>query len=113
MNKLKNEIDTEHLGKMLETAILINLPTISLKCDDDKIDDNYKQLLSIAFLNQISKVLGYDQKEKFDEIYAKALKLADDDESIGNLEKSKNTISSVFNESEDITKGLLESYDEV
>ena len=110
MSKTKNEIDTEQLEKIVETAIYMNFPTTILQYDKHEMDDAFKPFFNIALMTQISNMLGYDSKAKFDEIYSKALKSADD-ETIGILKQLKDLINQISAESNVITNNFIKSYD--
>lgn len=107
---LKGEIDTEYLEKLVELLMLISFPNVALKYRNNELDDSYRPFLAIAITSQISKLLGYDSKEKFQEIYDQAIKLIDNPENINELRKYKGQLIELLTKSKDITNNLLQTY---
>ncbi|NUE98875.1 helix-turn-helix transcriptional regulator [Lactobacillus melliventris] len=107
---LKGEIDTEYLEKLVELLMLISFPNVALKYRNNELDDSYRPFLAIAITSQISKLLGYDSKEKFQEIYDQAIKLIDNPENINELRKYKGQFIELLTKSKDITNNLLQTY---
>ena len=108
---LKGEIDTEYLEKLVELLMLLSFPNVALKYRNNDLDDSYRPFLAIAITSQISKLLGYDSKEKFQEIYDQAIKLIDNPENIYKLRKYKGQLIELLSKSKDITNNLLQTYD--
>lgn len=107
---LKGEINTEYLEKLVELLILLSFPNVALKYRNNELDDSYRPFLAIAITSQISKLLGYDSKEKFQEIYDQAIKLIDNPENINELRKYKGQFIELLTKSKDITNNLLQTY---
>ena len=109
MNKPKNEIDTEQIEKIVETAIFINFPATTLKYGSEEMNDSFKTLFTVALMDQIGNMLGYNPKSKFEEVYTKIFKLADDD-ATESLVKDKIAIDKTFSMSKKITDKFINLY---
>ena len=108
---LKGEIDTEHLEKLVELLMLLSFPKIVITYGNIDIDDDNKPIISIEIMSQIYKLLGYDSKNKFLEIYEKVVKLVDDTETVEYLQEFKNVIIQLMPKAEGITNNLLQAYE--
>jgi len=110
---LKGEIDTEYLEKLVETLMLINLPGLVLKYRNNELDNLYKPIITIAFTSRIINLLGYDSREKFEEIYTKAIKLGDSHLNSNELKEYKRYLIKILTTSKEITNHLLKEYEKL
>lgn len=110
---IKGELDTEYLEKIVETLMLINLPGLVLKYRNNELDDLYKSFITIAFTGQIIKLLGYDSREKFEEIYTKAIKLGDCHLNSNELKEYKRYLIKILTTSKEIANNLLKEYEKI
>ena len=110
---LKGEIDTEHLEKLVELLMLLSFPKIVISYGDTDIEDDTKPFISVEIMSQICKLLGYDSKNKFLEIYEKVVKLVDDTTTVEYLQEFKSVIIQLMPMAKGITKNLLNAYEDL
>lgn len=108
---IKGEIDTEYLEKLIELLMLLSFPKIVISYGDTDIDDDTKSFIGIEIIIQIYKLLGYDSKDKFLEIYNKVIKLVNDTETIEYLQDFKNVVIQLMPKAKGTIKNLLNAYD--
>ena len=108
---IKGEIDTEYLEKLVELLMLLSFPKIVISYGDTDIDDDTKSYIGIEIIIQIYKLLGYDSKDKFLEIYNKVIKLVNDTETIEYLQDFKNVVIQLMPKAKGTIKNLLNAYD--
>ena len=108
---LKGEIDTEYLEKLVELLMLLSFPKIVISYGDTDIDDDTKSYIGIEIIIQIYKLLGYNSKDKFLEMYNKVIKLVNDNETIEYLQDFKNVVIQLMPKAKDTIKNLLNAYD--
>lgn len=110
---IKGELDTEHLEKMVELLMLINFPNVCLKYRKNELNDSYKPFFTISITSQIIKLLGYDSREKFQEIYKKAMRLGDNPENSIEVKAYKEPFLKILTTSKEITNHLLKEYEKL
>lgn len=110
---IKGELDTEYLEKMVELLMLINFPNVCLKYRKNELNDSYKPFFTISITSQIIKLLGYDSREKFQEIYKKAMRLGDNPENSIEVKAYKEPFLKILTTSKEITNHLLKEYEKL
>lgn len=110
---IQGGLDTEYLEKLVETLMLINLPGLVLKYRNNELDNLYKPFITIAFTGRIINLLGYDSREKFEEIYTKAIKLGDSHLNSNELKEYKRYLIKILTTSKEIANNLLKEYEKL
>lgn len=110
---IKGELDTEYLEKMVELLMLINFPNVVLKYRNNELNDSWKPFLTISITSQIIKLLGYDSRKKFQEIYKKSMRLGDNPENSIEVKAYKEQFFKVLTTSKEITNHLLKEYEKL
>ena len=110
---LKGEIDTEYLEKIVELLMIINFPNVCLKYRNNELNDSCKPFLTISITSQIIQLLGYDSREKFQEIYKKAMRLGDNPENSIEVKAYKEPFLKILTTSKEITNHLLKEYEKL
>lgn len=110
---IKGELDTEYLEKIVETLMIINLPGLVLKYRNNELDNLYKPFITIAFSGRIINLLGYDSREKFEEIYTKAIELGDSHLNSNELKEYKRYLIKILTTSKEIANNLLKEYEKL
>lgn len=110
---LKDEIDTEYLEKLIELAILFSFPEMILTYGNIELDDDHKPFIAVGILSQILKQLGYEPKEKIQEVYIKAMKLARDPITKSHLNDFEAIVDNFMPKSQGITNDLLQAYEKL
>lgn len=110
---IRGDLDTEYLEKLVETLMLINLPGLVLKYRNNELDNLYKPFITIAFTGRIINLLGYDSREKFEEIYTKAIKLGDSHLNSNELKEYKRYLIKILTTSKEIANNLLKEYEKL
>ena len=110
---IQGGLDTEYLEKIVETLMLINLPGLVLKYRNNELDNLYKPFITIAFTSRIINLLGYDSREKFEEIYTKAIKLGDSHLNSNELKEYKRYLIKILTTSKEIANNLLKEYEKL
>lgn len=107
---LKDEIDTEQLEKLIAVAILFSFPEMTLTYGNIELDDDHKPFIVVGILSQILNKLGYEPKEKFQEVYIKAMNLAEDQITRSHLAAFKTAVDKAMPKFQGMTSNLLRSY---
>ena len=110
---IKGELDTEYLEKMVELLMLINFPNVWLNYRKNELNDSYKPFLTISITSQIIKLLGYDSRKKFQEIYKKSMRLGDNPENSIEVKAYKEPFLKILTTSKEITNHLLKEYEKL
>ena len=110
---IQGGLDTEYLEKIVETLMIINLPGLVLKYRNNELDNLYKPFITIAFTGRIINLLGYDSREKFEEIYTKAIKLGDSHLNSNELKEYKRDLIKILTISKEIANNLLKEYEKL
>ncbi|PXY84082.1 helix-turn-helix domain-containing protein [Lactobacillus melliventris] len=110
---IKGELDTEYLEKMVELLMLINFPNVVLKYRNNELNDSCKPFLTISITSQIIKLLGYDSREKFQEIYKKTMRLGDNPENSIEVKAYKESFLKILTTSKEIANNLLKEYEKL
>ena len=110
---IKGELDTEYLEKMVELLMLINFPNVVLKYRNNELNDSCKPFLTISITSQIIKLLGYDSRKKFQEIYKKSMRLGDNPENSIEVKAYKEPFLKILTTSKEITNHLLKEYEKL
>ena len=110
---IQGGLDTEYLEKLVETLMIINLPGLVLKYRNNELDNLYKPFITIAFTSRIINLLGYDSREKFEEIYTKAIKLGDSHLNNNELKEYKRDLIKILTTSKEIANNLLKEYEKL
>lgn len=110
---IKGELDTEYLEKMVELLMLINFPNVVLKYRNNELNDSCKPFFNISITIQIIKLLGYDSRKKFQEIYSKAMMLGDNPENSIEVKAYKEQFIKILTTSKEITNHLLKEYEKL
>ena len=110
---IRGDLDTEYLEKIVELLMLINFPNVCLKYRKNELNDSYKPFLTISITSQIIKLLGYDSREKFQEIYKKAMRLGDNPENSIEVKAYKEPFLKILTTSKEITNHLLKEYEKL
>lgn len=109
-SKHKSEIDTEQLEKLIALAILFSFPEMTLTYGNIELDDDHKPFIVVGILSQILNKLGYEPKEKFQEVYIKAMNLAEDQITRSHLAAFKTAVDKAMPKFQGMTSNLLRSY---
>lgn len=107
---LKDEIDTEQLEKLIALAVLFSFPEMTLTYGNIELDDDHKPFIVVGILSQILNKLGYEPKEKFQEVYIKAMNLAIDPITKSHLTAFKTAVDKTMPKFQGMTSNLLRSY---
>lgn len=107
---LKDEIDTEYLEKLIELAILFSFPEMILTYGNVELDDDRKSVIVVGILSQILNQLGYEPKGEFQEVYMKAMNLAEDQITKSHLTDFKAIVDKFMPKFQGMTSNLLRSY---
>lgn len=110
---IRGDLDTEYLEKLVETLMIINLPGLVLKYRNNELDNLYKPFITIAFSGRIINLLGYDSREKFEEIYTKAIELGDSHLNSNELKEYKRYLIKILTTSKEIANNLLKEYEKL
>ncbi|MCT6889618.1 MAG: helix-turn-helix domain-containing protein [Lactobacillus sp.] len=110
---IRGDLDTEYLEKIVELLMLINFPNVCLKYRKNELNDSYKPFFTISITSQIIKLLGYDSREKFQEIYKKAMRLGDNPENSIEVKAYKEPFLKILTTSKEITNHLLKEYEKL
>ena len=110
---IQGGLDTEYLKKLVETLMIINLPGLVLKYRNNELDNLYKPFITIAFSGRIINLLGYDSREKFEEIYTKAIKLGDSNLNSNELKEYKRYLIKILTTSKEIANNLIKEYEKL
>lgn len=109
----KSEIDTEYLEKLIELAILFSFPEMILTYGNIELYDDHKPFILVAILSQILNKLGYEPKEKIQEVYIKAMNLARDPITKSHLNDFEAIVDNFMPKSQGITNDLLQAYEKL
>lgn len=110
---IKGELDTECLEKTAELLMLINFPNVCLKYQNNELNDSWKPFFNISITSQIIKLLGYDSRKKFKEIYKKSTRLGDKPENSIEAKEYKEQFIKILTTSKEITNHLLKEYEKL
>ena len=110
---LKGEIDMEYLGKLVELAILFNFPEMILTYGSLELDDDCKSFIVVGILSQILNQLGYEPKEKFQEVYIKAINLAENRITRNQLIDFKAVVDKFMPKFQGMISNLLQAYEKL
>ena len=110
---IQGGLDTEYLEKIVELLMLINFPNVCLKYRNNELNDSCKPFLTISITSQIIQLLGYDSREKFQEIYKKAMRLGDNPENSIEVKAYKEPFLKILTTSKEITNHLLKEYEKL
>ena len=110
---IKGEIDTEHLEKLVELAILFSFPEMILTYGNVELDDNRKSVIVVGILSQILNQLGYEPKGKFQEVYIRASNLAENRITRNQLTDFKAVVDRLMPKFQGITNNLLQAYEKL
>lgn len=106
----KSEIDTEQLEKLSTLAILFSFPEMILTYGNVELDDDRKSVIVVGILSQILNQLGYEPKGEFQEVYMKAMNLAEDQITKSHLTDFKAIVDKFMPKFQGMTSNLLRSY---
>lgn len=107
---IKDEIDTEQLEKLSTLAILFSFPEMILTYGNVELDDDRKSVIVVGILSQILEQLGYEPKGEFQEVYMKAMNLAEDQITKSHLTDFKAIVDKFMPKFQGMTSNLLRSY---
>lgn len=107
---LKDEIDIEQLEKLSALAILFSFPEMILTYGNVELDDDRKSVIVVGILSQILNQLGYEPKGEFQEVYMKAMNLAEDQITKSHLTDFKAIVDKFMPKFQGMTSNLLRSY---
>lgn len=107
---IKGEIDTEQLEKLIALAILFSFPEMTLTYGNIELDDDHKPFIVVGILSQILNKLGYEPKGEFQEVYMKAMNLAEDQITRSHLTDFKAIVDKFMPKFQGMTSNLLRSY---
>ena len=110
---IKGEIDTEYLRKIIELAILFSFPEMILTYGNVELDDNRKSVIVVGILSQILNQLGYEPKGEFQEVYIKAINLAENQITRNQLTDFKAVVDKLMPKFQGITNNLLQAYEKL
>ena len=110
---IRGDLDTEYLEKIVELLMLINFPNVCLKYRNNELNDSCKPFLTISITSQIIQLLGHDSRKKFQEIYAKAMRLGDNPENSIEVKAYKEQFFKILTTSKEITNHLLKEYEKL
>ena len=110
---IRGDLDTEYLEKIVELLMLINFPNVCLKYRKNELNDSYKPFFTISITSQIIKLLGYDSRKKFQEIYKKSMRLGDNPENSIEVKAYKEPFLKILTTSKEITNHLLKEYEKL
>lgn len=110
---LKGEIDTEYLEKIVELLMIINFPNVCLKYRNNELNDSWRPFFNISITSEIIKLLGYDSRKKFKEIYKKSTMLGDKPENSIEAKAYKEQFFKILTTSKEITNHLLKEYEKL
>lgn len=110
---IKGDLDTEYLEKIVELLMLINFPNVCLKYRNNELNDSWKPFFNISITSQIIKLLGYDSRKKFKEIYKKSMRLGDNPENSIEVKAYKEQFFKILTTSKEITNHLLKEYEKI
>ena len=110
---LKGEIDTEFLEKLIELAIFFCFPKITFTYRNVELDDDRKSVIVVGILSQILNQLGYEPKGKFEEVYIRAVNLAENRITRNQLTDFKAVVDKLMPEFQGITNNLLQTYEKL
>lgn len=110
---IKGEIDTEYLGKLIELAIFFCFPKITFTYRNVELDDDRKSVIVVGILSQILNQLGYEPKGKFEEVYIRAVNLAENRITRNQLTDFKAVVDKLMPEFQGITNNLLQTYEKL
>ena len=110
---IKGEIDTEQLEKLIELAIFFCFPKITFTYRNVELDDDRKSVIVVGILSQILNQLGYEPKGKFQEVYIRAVNLAENRITRNQLTDFKAVVDKLMPEFQGITNNLLQTYEKL
>ena len=110
---IKGEIDTEQLEKLIELAIFFCFPKITFTYRNVELDDDRKSVIVVGILSQILNQLGYEPKGKFEEVYIRAVNLAENRITRNQLTDFKAVVDKLMPEFQGITNNLLQTYEKL
>lgn len=110
---LKGEIDTGQLEKLIELAIFFCFPKITFTYRNVELDDDRKSVIVVGILSQILNQLGYEPKGKFEEVYIRAVNLAENRITRNQLTDFKAVVDKLMPEFQGITNNLLQTYEKL
>lgn len=110
---IKGEIDTEYLEKLIELAILFNFPEMILTYGSLELDDDCKSFIVVGILGQILNQLGYEPKGKFQEVYIKAINLAENRITRNQLIDFKAVVDKFMPKFQGMISNLLQAYEKL
>lgn len=110
---IKGEIDTGQLEKLIELAIFFCFPKITFTYRNVELDDDRKSVIVVGILSQILNQLGYEPKGKFEEVYIRAVNLAENRITRNQLTDFKAVVDKLMPEFQGITNNLLQTYEKL
>lgn len=110
---IKGEIDTGQLEKLIELAIFFCFPKITFTYRNVELDDDRKSVIVVGILSQILNQLGYEPKGKFEEVYIRAVNLAENRITRNQLTDLKAVVDKLMPEFQGITNNLLQTYEKL
>ena len=110
---IKVEIDTGQLEKLIELAIFFCFPKITFTYRNVELDDDRKSVIVVGILSQILNQLGYEPKGKFEEVYIRAVNLAENRITRNQLTDLKAVVDKLMPEFQGITNNLLQAYEKL
>lgn len=110
---IKGEIDTGQLEKLIELAIFFCFPRITFTYRNVELDDDRKSVIVVGILSQILNQLGYEPKGKFEEVYIRAVNLAENRITRNQLTDFKAVVDKLMPEFQGITNNLLQTYEKL
>lgn len=110
---IQGGLDTKYLEKLIELLMIISFPNVVLKYRNNELNDSCKPFLTISITSQIIKLLGYDSRKKFQEIYKKAMRLGDNPENSIEVKAYKEQFLKILTTSKEITNHLLKEYEKL
>ena len=110
---IKGEIDTGQLEKLIELAIFFCFPKITFTYRNVELDDDRKSVIVVGILSQILNQLGYEPKGKSEEVYIRAVNLAENRITRNQLTDFKAVVDKLMPEFQGITNNLLQTYEKL
>ncbi|WP_279080856.1 helix-turn-helix transcriptional regulator [Lactobacillus apis] len=110
---IKGEIDTEYLEKLIELAILFSFPEMILTYGNVELNDDRKSVIVVGILSLILNQLGYEPKVKFQEVYIKAINLAENRITRNQLIDFKAVVDKFMPKFQGMISNLLQAYEKL